>query len=690
MMSAEDEMVMSGPGPGNEIAHLANIGVITSMARPAPVHAHVHEHVPLPRLNEDSSEDGLPTPPMLESAADRLQRPGAVYVPTRAPFVSNQHHHQWRRRMNAHLWAPFRSTRRLSVSRQSVRATPGGGGGGTGGRRRSSILSRLVSTRRSWVFEDADAIGAACEVNDPTPEFGSIEEEEGDIAKGIALICLGGLILITIVVLVILGVSSNGDDNLTMLPPASKPTSAPTLFSAGLSERELDLQIKLREYSLDPSASFADPLSPQSVAIAWLAHADGYASQDAELEMRYALACFYFATVSPKMTWTNDLRFLSPASVCQWNDQDKGVFCDDEGNVVQLILGQYLSLFILREAILCIDLGLVSSAIFSFSSFLKLDEANNLQGSIPEEIKLLASHLEIVRISYQLQADQPDLQQIQQIHRLGALTNLQILDLSHNQLGGGIPSSFAELVLLNELYLNDNQLVGQLQDDMQNIQGMKVLHLHNNKMTGSANPGVHRMTQLEELRMDGNRHRSGGLQSVEDFWLSLTQLRVLNLSGVYSTTKFRALGRLSSLEVFHWDDGKILGTLPPFTMPNLTSLSLHNNALTGSTIPWTSLTTNLQYLDLGLNRMGGFIPSTTVEQLVNLEYMDVAGNDLSGMIPATALASLTKLEVLKLNGNVNLVANNLEPLCLAARPEGTTLELTVDCFSVTNCSCCGC
>jgi hypothetical protein len=88
----------------------------------------------------------------------------------------------------------------------------------------------------------------------------------------------------------------------------------------------------------------------------------------------------------------------------------------------------------------------------------------------------------------------------------------------------------------------------------------------------------------------------------------------------------------------------------------------------------------------------GSIPSsTTVDQLVNLKYMDIAGNALTGTVPATGFASSTDLKVLHLDGNVDLVAGNFEPLCnMARRPEGNVVELTADCFSVTNCTCCEC
>lgn len=370
-----------------------------------------------------------------------------------------------------------------------------------------------------------------------------------------------------------------------------------------------------------------------------------------------------------------------------------------------------------------------------------IDEPNNLQGSIPEEIKLLAKDLQVVKISHQVRSgDQEGLQQIHHISHLGSLTNLQILDLSHNQIGGGIPSVIApgaggsknHLIRLQELYLNDNQFVGQLliPDEMEEEEEeqaaaaaaaathMRILHLHNNRMFGSANPGVYAMTNLEELRMEGNQRSDlDRLSTYQEFWLLLTNLRVLTMSGVKMTTQsLRAMNRLSSLEIFHWDNGDITNTPLPdvflgsssSSMPNLTSLSLHGNGLTGS-IPWNSFdssssssSTNskLQYLDLGSNALEGSMIPLDPSLLVNLQYLDISINDLTGTIPAPSLVALTNLQVLKLRGNSDLhVVGDLEPLCQMAQVVEPLLEIncqssssssTSSTAAALNCSCCGC
>jgi Leucine-rich repeat (LRR) protein len=49
---------------------------------------------------------------------------------------------------------------------------------------------------------------------------------------------------------------------------------------------------------------------------------------------------------------------------------------------------------------------------------------------------------------------------------IGDLTNLTELDLSNNQLTGYIPSQLGNLTNLTNLYLNDNQLTGQIPESI--------------------------------------------------------------------------------------------------------------------------------------------------------------------------------------------------------------------------------
>ena len=98
---------------------------------------------------------------------------------------------------------------------------------------------------------------------------------------------------------------------------------------------------------------FYNVSSAQYKAIEWLMHNDTLKLQRGNdsgralsaLIERYVLVLIYFHNGGPY--WTNSYNFLNAnLSVCEWNsgkDSSEGVFCDDSGNVIDLILrvGKY-------------------------------------------------------------------------------------------------------------------------------------------------------------------------------------------------------------------------------------------------------------------------------------------------------------------------------------------------------------
>ena len=67
---------------------------------------------------------------------------------------------------------------------------------------------------------------------------------------------------------------------------------------------------------------------------------------------------------------------------------------------------------------------------------------------------------------------------------LGSLTELRILNLSHNELSGHIPPELGSLAKLEELRLNDNLLSGGIPPELGNLVNLKVLYLSYNDLRG--------------------------------------------------------------------------------------------------------------------------------------------------------------------------------------------------------------
>ncbi|KAF5475944.1 hypothetical protein F2P56_007698 [Juglans regia] len=144
--------------------------------------------------------------------------------------------------------------------------------------------------------------------------------------------------------------------------------------------------------------------------------------------------------------------------------------------------------------------------------------------------------------------------------------------------------------------------------------------------------------------------------------LQLKQAKALQETGWWpSTTHAQASSNYSS--ACHWDgitcnaDGSIT-TIDRFYQglggqliklnfsffPNLVSLNLSMNFLTGCIPLEIGMLKNLVYLRLSYNMLVGSIPST-LGHLINLEYLDLGGNQINGSIPLEIwmLKNLTSL-----------------------------------------------
>ena len=104
-----------------------------------------------------------------------------------------------------------------------------------------------------------------------------------------------------------------------------------------------------------------------------------------EILQRFVVANFYFATNGPR--WTDQSNFLSQKSVCDWNKNSSGVFCED---------GKHVSDIFIQEC--------------------------NLDGTIPHDIGVL-SHMSVLNLSRNiLEGNNPV--------SFGSMDGLKLLDLS--------------------------------------------------------------------------------------------------------------------------------------------------------------------------------------------------------------------------------------------------------------------
>ncbi|MBA0799551.1 hypothetical protein Gohar_010062, partial [Gossypium harknessii] len=69
--------------------------------------------------------------------------------------------------------------------------------------------------------------------------------------------------------------------------------------------------------------------------------------------------------------------------------------------------------------------------------------------------------------------------------QIGALSELQILNLSSNSLTGELPSSLGNLTQLAVLDLSNNRLVGPIPSSVNNLTNLSSLFLQSNQLNGS-------------------------------------------------------------------------------------------------------------------------------------------------------------------------------------------------------------
>jgi len=385
-------------------------------------------------------------------------------------------------------------------------------------------------------------------------EAPELEDESDDNFKvcGIQRTCWG-LILTTIFLVMTAGLTSMifhytntnyVDKGSTSKPPPGESTVAPTSSatpSQEVVERWGSIMQKIGDLIVfDPNDDpFQDQSTVQYRAFNWLANVDDYKADvnnesipDYELVERYALAVLYYADLG--RTWSNQLEFLTPTSVCSWNngvdsknDNAMGVYCDN-GRVtfIQLV-------------------------------------GNGLKGRLPQEVALLSNMIHLNLDKNVLFGNLPNLER---------LTNLEVLWLSSNNFLGTLPSEFAQLSSLASLDLEDNSFTGSLPSEW----GSSLTNLF--------------FLGLRLNNLDGTLPNS--------FWQQMPNMRFLDIEGnSFEGTLPTQLGFLTNLESLYMEKNRFTGPLPSELgrLTKLTELLVYGNRLEGIVPTEYSSLTNLKY-----------------------------------------------------------------------------------------------
>lgn len=235
------------------------------------------------------------------------------------------------------------------------------------------------------------------------------------------------------------------------------------------------------------------------------------------------------------------------------------------------------------------------------------------------------------------------------------LHELQLLDLSQNNLNGSIPKGLGlGMTKLVSVDLSRNILSGSFPSDICYGRALVELSLHENSFSGSVPESISSCYTLQRFQVQDNMFSGyfpSGLWSLSDIALIRAENNqflgeIPDLLGVPSlleqvqidNNKFtgsipHSLGRIHTMYRFSASLNGFNGNLPEnfCDSPAMSIINLSHNSLTGS-IPEFRNCIKLVSLSLADNSFTGNIPSS-LAQLAVLTYIDLSSNDLSGEIP---------------------------------------------------------
>ncbi|PPR97422.1 hypothetical protein GOBAR_AA23247 [Gossypium barbadense] len=244
-----------------------------------------------------------------------------------------------------------------------------------------------------------------------------------------------------------------------------------------------------------------------------------------------------------------------------------------------------------------------------------------------------------------------------------SMKRLERLDLSHNNLFGGIPEELAMSTSLLRIRLSNNSLSGKIIPAIYRlISSLEALYLDGNKFEGDISDfSTTSSKNLQVLDLSSN-HFSGKLPrwlwNHTDLWVldlsknhfeglipmelcNLVSLEFLDLSLNHLSGTIPSCSNLKMMKHVHLANNRLSGTLSKAlcNSSSLVTLDFSENNLTGRIPGWISTLPALSVLLLKANQFHGEFPLHLC-RLQSLSILDLSQNKLSGHVPF-CLSNLT-------------------------------------------------
>ncbi|KAH9687689.1 Receptor-like protein 1 [Citrus sinensis] len=259
------------------------------------------------------------------------------------------------------------------------------------------------------------------------------------------------------------------------------------------------------------------------------------------------------------------------------------------------------------------------------------------------------------------------------IKEFDSLSNLEKLDMIGNEIDNfEVPQGYRGLRKLKSLYLSGVEIRdgSKLLQSMGSFPSLNTLYLSSNNFTdiATATQELHNFTNLEYLTLDSSSLHISLLQSIASIFPSLKNLSMIGCE-VNGLVRGQGFPHFKSLE--HLDmEGALIALNTSFlqiigeSMPSLKYLSLFGSILgtNSSRILDRGLCSlvHLQVLNIAYNDLRGSLP-WCLANMTSLRILDVSSNQLTGSISSSPLVHLTSIEELYLSNNHFQIPISLEP-----------------------------
>ncbi|KAH9717286.1 putative receptor-like protein kinase [Citrus sinensis] len=269
------------------------------------------------------------------------------------------------------------------------------------------------------------------------------------------------------------------------------------------------------------------------------------------------------------------------------------------------------------------------------------------------------------------------------------------LYLRNQSLGGTLSPYVGNLSFLKLIHLGDNNFYGEIPDEVGRLSRLETLVVANNSFSGKIPTNLSRCSNL--INFLSHKNNLVGEIPADIGYSSWSKLEKLSIAVNHLRGQLPAsIGNLSALQAFDVGENTLHGRIPESLgqLRSLKFLNVEENNFSGMVPVSIYNISSLEMIFLPANRLEGILPLNIGFNLPNLKSLIVAQNNLTGPIPHS-LSNASNLIELNLGqnhftGKVSIDFNGLSDLAwLSFEANNLGAEASNDLdfvFSLTNCS----